>query len=156
TRLLRARAWAGLDPRAPCLTAPGTVTVVVLAGLPASHPEPTDALLDTVARFLNRRRELGTRLRVVGPAYVDVTIAATVVTSPSAAAATVQGAGADELRSFFDPVRGGPAGLGWPFGRDVYRTEILQRLDRVAGVDHVESLALSGGGETGCDNVCVP
>jgi hypothetical protein len=30
------------------------------------------------------------------------------------------------LNAFLDPRTGGPDGLGWPFGRDVYRSEILQ------------------------------
>jgi Baseplate J-like protein len=45
---------------------------------------------------------------------------------------------------------------GWPFGRDVFRTEILQVIDGVAGVDHVLSMELSGdGGAPQCGNLCV-
>jgi hypothetical protein len=45
---------------------------------------------------------------------------------------------------------------GWPFGRDVYRAEILQVIDGVAGVDNVLSLELSGnGGPAQCGNLCV-
>jgi hypothetical protein len=45
---------------------------------------------------------------------------------------------------------------GWPFGRDVYRSEILQVIDGVAGVDNVLSLELIGdGGAAECGNLCV-
>ena len=50
------------------------------------------------------------------------------------------------LQTFLDPLIGGPAGLGWPFGRDVYRAEILQQLDIVPGVDHVDTLELVAAG----------
>ena len=42
-----------------------------------------------------------------------------------------------------NPVTGGPSGRGWPFGRAVHRSEVLQLLDQVAGVDHVDGLVLS-------------
>jgi len=45
---------------------------------------------------------------------------------------------------------------GWPFGRSVYRAEVLQVIRSVAGVDHVESLELSGDGAAPtCGNLCV-
>ena len=50
------------------------------------------------------------------------------------------------LDDFLDPLRGGPEGCGWPFGRDVYRSEVLQVIDGVQGVDCVSELALRGDG----------
>ena len=56
--------------------------------------------------------------------------------------------------SRLDPRQGGPDGRGWPFGRDVYRSEILQLIDGVTGVDHVLELTLSAGsGEPSCGNL---
>jgi hypothetical protein len=49
-----------------------------------------------------------------------------------------------------------PPPPGWPFGRDVYRAEVLQLIDGVAGVDSVTRLEMAiEGGEAGCGNVCV-
>ena len=45
-------------------------------------------------------------------------------------------------------------GRGWPFGRDVYRTEIMTVAGKVPGVDLVTDVVL--GGEDGCSNLCVP
>ncbi len=42
----------------------------------------------------------------------------------------------------FHPLTGGPERTGWPFGRDVYRAEVLQTIDEVPGVDYVEALEL--------------
>jgi hypothetical protein len=156
-RVLRASAWGATDPRDECLQAPGTVTVVVLAGLPRSHPEPTDDLLDAVWRYLNRRRVIGTRLRVIGPTYVDVAVDVRTAAVPGADPAVVTGQIRSALTRFLDPLAGGPAERGWPFGRDLYRSEILELVDGVPGVDHVIELTFtSAGADSGCANVCIP
>ncbi len=49
------------------------------------------------------------------------------------------------LEEFFNPVTGGPdrdAEAGWPFGRDVYVSEVFQVIEETEGVEHVESLNL--------------
>jgi hypothetical protein len=62
----------------------------------------------------------------------------------------------DALNSFFDPLKGGPEHTGWPFGRDVFRSEVMQVIDEVAGVDHVLSLALIAEGcAPQCGNLCL-
>lgn len=156
TGVLRAHAWAGVDPSYPTESAPGTVTVVVVPGLPAGRPEPTPELLCVLRRYLAPRRTLGTRLLVVGPSYREVSVTASVTARRGADPVRVQASVSTHLRTFLDPLIGGPAGLGWPFGRDVYRAEILQQLDIVPGVDHVDSLELTAPGtEPGCGNVCV-
>jgi predicted phage baseplate assembly protein len=156
TGVLRAHAWAGVDPAYPTWSAPGTVTVVVVPGLPIGRPEPTPELLGVIRAYLAPRRTLGTRLLVVGPAYREVSVTATVTAVRGADPDRVRTSVLTRLQTFLDPLTGGPAGLGWPFGRDVYRAEILQQLDIVPGVDHVDTLELvAGGTEPGCGNVCV-
>jgi predicted phage baseplate assembly protein len=151
----RARAFGDLDGRLPSLHAPGTVTVVIVAGLPRARPTPSPALLDDVATALARRKTLGTRLVVVGPGYVEVDVAATLRPRRGSDPMRVRTHALERLRAFIDPLHGGPAGRGWPFGRDVHRTEILSLLDSVTGVDAVDALTLAGpDGET-CARVCV-
>ncbi|MGE0441811.1 MAG: baseplate J/gp47 family protein [Gemmatimonadales bacterium] len=157
TRVTRARAWANLDPNLPCLDAEGTVTVVIVPSLPRGRPVPGRGLIRTVRRYLERRRVLGTRLLVVGPEYLTVEVRATVRAHRTADAGQVASRIRLALDEFLDPLRGGPAGLGWPFGRDVYRSEILSVIDGVAGVDHVRTCSLVGGGRPArCENLCVP
>jgi hypothetical protein len=157
TRIARARAWAQLDPDVPDAIAPGTITVVVVPRLPRGRPSPSAGLLRTVRRYLDRRRILCTRLVVVGPHYLEITVRATVRLLPSGDPARVGDEVRAALNRFLDPLLGGPAGLGWPFGRDVYRSEILQAIDRVPGVDHVLALSLvADDRDPQCDNVCVP
>ena len=65
--------------------------------------------------------------------------------------------GTSALNRFLDPLNGGPEYKGWPFGRDVYRSEILQVVDQVRGVDHVLELTISADGRAvACGNLCVP
>ena len=46
--------------------------------------------------------------------------------------------------------------LAGPFGRDVYRSEILQVIDGVPGVDYVSKLELTEDqGGTICGNLCI-
>jgi predicted phage baseplate assembly protein len=156
TRIRRARAWAGIDPRYPGLQAPGTVTLVVVPELPRRAPRPGPGLLREVRAYLERHRLVGTRLAVVGPRYATLTVKATVRALAGADPEWVRREVVARLDTLLDPLRGGPRGAGWPFGRDVYRAEILQAIDGVSGVDHVLTLSLlDGSGVEQWGNVCV-
>jgi predicted phage baseplate assembly protein len=156
TCLARVAARANLHPAFPCFKAPGLVTVIVLPYLPAGRPEASPGLLRAVRSYLGPRRVLGTGLLVVGPSYVPVTVHAQVRPRAAADPAAVQTAILASLQHFFDPLLGGPEGKGWPFGRDVYRSEVLQVIDETPGVDHVASLELLGADcEPSCGNLCL-
>ncbi len=157
TQVARARAWAGIDPTYPCLQAPGTVTVVIVPHLlPQARPMPSPGLIRAVKHYLNRRRVVGTRLVVVAPTYIQVAVRAKVKAKSGANVSRVQEDILKSLNRFLDPLIGGTEEKGWPFGRDVYRAEILQLIDGVAGVDHVLFLELvADGADPQCDNLCV-
>lgn len=40
------------------------------------------------------------------------------------------------------PLTGGPEGQGWPFGRDVFLSDVAAVLEAVSGVDYVQTLNL--------------
>ncbi len=156
TCLARAAVKANLDPRYPCLQAPGTTTVVLLPKSKAAQPQPSAGLRRAVQQYLNRRRIIGSRLMVVGPTYTQVTVQARVQRQTQASQARVQAAVVQALDDFFSPLHGGPDKTGWPFGRDVYRSEVMQVIDGVAGVENVISLELvADGGEPACGNLCL-
>jgi hypothetical protein len=46
------------------------------------------------------------------------------------------------LFSFLNPLIGGPDGTGWPFGRDLFVSDIMAALLAVPGVDFVRSVKL--------------
>jgi hypothetical protein len=148
----RANLYAGLD----CFEALGVVTVIVVPDMPIPMPPPSDGLLAAVRAYLNPRRVIGTRIEVVPPGYLQVSVNATVQSGKGQNQARLQQAIIAALNAFLDPLIGGPDGTGWPFGRDVYETEILQILAQTPGVDHVNSLVLAPTGCTPqCGNICV-
>ncbi len=155
-RLARAAARADFDPSVPCFVSPGVVTVIVLPSLPRHRPVPSAGLLRTVASYLGRRRVIGTRVEVVGPTYLEVAVRAQVRAYPGVQRAALQQRLTAAIDGFFDPLTGGPDGTGWPFGREVYRSEVLQVLDETPGVDCVLALSLvPAGGAPVCGNVCL-
>ncbi|HSA51014.1 MAG TPA: hypothetical protein VLH10_13040 [Yinghuangia sp.] len=157
TRISRVRAFAETDPRLPGLRAAGCVTVVVVPWLPRTRPEPTDGLLRAVRRHLAGLRTVGTRFFVTGPRYLVVHAEVSVALLPGADPAAVAAGVRAALDSFLHPVTGGPHGTGWPFGRDVYRAEVMGVVDAVPGVDHVTALALrADDGPPVCGGLCVP
>lgn len=50
---------------------------------------------------------------------------------------TARTAAIKELKKYFAPLKAGEDGQGWPFGRNVYVSEIYQLLDKLPGVDYV-------------------
>jgi hypothetical protein len=156
TQVRRARAWSNLHPGYPCQRAAGVVTVVVVPELPRQRPQPSQGLLGAVRCYLEWRRIVTTRIEVVGPSYVTVSVQAQVRRRTGVDSARLRAAIVKALNRFLDPLCGGPEGEGWPFGRDVYRSEILQVIDNVPGVDYVHALTLRGDrGKPSCGNLCV-
>jgi predicted phage baseplate assembly protein len=156
-RIARVRAWTDRDPRYPGTVAPGAMAVVVVPHLPAGAPYPTEGLLTWAQAYLDARRVVCTRPVVTGPTYLPVTVSATVTPLAGSTPDGVRQAVLAALAGFLHPLTGGPSGRGWPFGRDVYRSEVLQVIATTPGVDHVRDLDLVGAdGEPTCGNLCVP
>jgi Baseplate J-like protein len=143
TFVARARAWPDTSPAFPGLHATGVVTVTILPEMPVAQPQPSAGLLNAVKRYLDRRRIICTRIELAGPTYVVITVTASVQALTGANANVVQNAILAALQGFLNPLTGGPAGLGWPFGRSVYNAEILELIGNVQGVDYVNSLAMT-------------
>lgn len=155
-RLARVTARANFHPSFASYKAPGLVTVIVLPFLPTKRPLPSVGLLSKVKAHLNHYRIIGTRIEVIPPNYVEVTVRAQVQARAGTSTTKVRLRVTDALRSFFDPLAGGPDGVGWPFGRDVYRSEVMQVISDVDVVDHVITLVFVGeDGEPTCGDVCV-
>ncbi|MEU2258418.1 putative baseplate assembly protein [Nocardia xishanensis] len=154
-RLARAEARANAHPGFPCRTAPGVVTVLVLPHLPADRPVPSPGLRRAVAAYLNRRRVIGTRVEVAEPEYVHVTVRATVHAATGTPTAGLTDAVRAALDGFLHPLTGGPDGIGWPFGRDVHRSEVLAVIGAVPGIAHVLALELVSDGQVSCADVCI-
>jgi hypothetical protein len=127
------------DPTAANNT-PGHVSIVIL---PSSQSLsdlpllPSAALIQAVESYLEPRRLLTTKVHVVAPRYLTIRVQMTLMLKADALEAEVSSRANQALRDFFDPLRGGVDGQGWPFGRSIYVSELYQLLDRLPGVDYV-------------------
>jgi predicted phage baseplate assembly protein len=156
TQIARVKAHANLNPAFDCYRAPGLIAVLIVPASDAARPTPSSALRETVRRYLERRRIIGMRVEVFGPQYLDVTVRAQVKAFANTDMEEVRRRVIDALNRFLHPLRGGPDGTGWPFGRDVHRSEVFQVIDQTEGVDHVLSMALVVANcKPQCGNVCL-
>jgi predicted phage baseplate assembly protein len=127
---------------------PGTVELLLVPLLPRDHPRTTEALQPTpelvqdVSAYLNERRLLGTQLVVDGAAYLGVRVEATVIVEPIADAEAVRRQVATKLSDYLDPLVGGADGQGWPFGRDLYLSEVQSVVQSVPGVRFAEDVTM--------------
>jgi len=96
------------------------------------------------------------RLGVIGPTYLPIGVAATVVPRLTGEAGIVEGRVRATLERFLHPLTGGPEGSGWPFGRDVFISDLAAVLERVEGVDYVRDLDLLLNGTPRGAQVSVP
>jgi baseplate J-like protein len=154
TRIARVRAWASRSALFPCVDAEGVVTVVIIPFVPEPQPQPSPGLLAAVRDYLDLRRMICMRLEVVGPSYVSIAVHAKVTVAVGVSASAIQSAIVAVLDAFLDPLQGGPRGLGWPFGRSVYRAEILEKMAAVPGVDFITGVTLvADAGQPQCGDI---
>ncbi|MDB4881912.1 MAG: hypothetical protein JWL95_678 [Gemmatimonadetes bacterium] len=138
--------------------APGWVTVKIVPQSADPRPMPSFELRQQVQRSLAQRAPaaIARHIAVIPPTYLAVGVQAVLAPVDASAAgpvlATVQAA----LRSFLHPLTGGPEGEGWPFGRDVFISDVASLLESIAGVDYVETLTLLLDGTPVGDHVSVP
>jgi predicted phage baseplate assembly protein len=101
-----------------------------------------EEVLQRVVDYLDERRTIGARVLVQPPNYVGVTIVARLRARAKADPRGLEHDALAALYGYFHPVRGGPDGDGWPFGRAVVGGEVYAVLQRLAGVDFVEEVRL--------------
>jgi predicted phage baseplate assembly protein len=125
--------------------APGWVTLILVPHSIDPQPEPSYELKQEVAAYIAERApaaiESG-RISVIPPNYLLVGVSALVAAQQIDQSGIVKTAVVAALNQFFHPLYGGPDGLGWPFGRSVYLSDVAKLLEGTAGVDYVQQLEL--------------
>jgi hypothetical protein len=119
---------------------PGHVSVIIV---PDEGLQPDDTLLQSVRDHLEPRRLVSTRTHVVGPIYAPVGAEILLARRPDMPSADLRTLVVGALEGFLDPRTGGTEGAGWPFGRNVYVSELYELLEGIAGVDYVPDLVVS-------------
>jgi hypothetical protein len=105
------------------------------------------ALQKNLWLFFDQRRLLTTQHHIVSPEFVFMTVQTTLRLQEGASAKEMRQAATAKLLQFFDPLQGGYARQGWPFGRNVYRSEVYELLDNLPGVDYVQTVILQQQGD---------
>lgn len=133
------------DATAFTVPQPGHISVVIVpqetsktVDSPEQSPIPHPELITAVRQYLEPRRLLTTQVHVARPRYVPIRVRVTLFLKPDAVNRALCRDVMDRLRTFFHPIQGGLDGQGWPFGRNIYVSEIYELLDQHPGVDYVE------------------
>ncbi|MGA1794871.1 MAG: putative baseplate assembly protein [bacterium] len=135
--------------RAQCVPAaqPGIVELIIIPKEVTVSEEvgkvfPTEALLRKVYMYIDKRRLLTTRLSVRGPEYLGFAVHVTVKMRAGFTKKEVQPEIERFLKEYFDPLRGGEDGTGWPLGRDIYVYEIAHQVRQSLKVAYVTDVKL--------------
>ncbi len=142
-----AKASSSSIARTKCLIEENRLTVIVIPDSDEDKPMQSGGLIDVVSGYLAKRMAASFSsddLSIRGPVYFDVSITADVVPTTMEGAAILEKRIVDALKGYLHPLRGGPYGKGWSFGRSVQISDIYALIEGTPGVDHVETLKIEG------------
>jgi Baseplate J-like protein len=122
---------------------PGHISIVIVPHSTEPAPQPSEQLRQAVWDYLDPRRVLTTRHHVVGPVYVPVSAEMLIARQADVSAEDLRHQVVAGLEGFLRPLSGGVDGDGWPFGRDIYVSELYERLEGILGVDYIPDIVLS-------------
>jgi predicted phage baseplate assembly protein len=144
--------------RALCITSedtsvqrlsPGTVRLLLVPWVKDSDGYITNdelRLLPTVQEevqlYLDRRRLLATRLELMAPEYIWVSIKIQVQAKTEASTQQVTADIEDSLCRYINPLCGGPEGNGWPFGRSLSLSDVHAAIQYVENIDYIKDVQL--------------
>ncbi|MCJ7701503.1 MAG: putative baseplate assembly protein, partial [Anaerolineales bacterium] len=128
---------------------PGQVFVLVIPSLPSPQGrlEPDqlklkDEHIIALTDFLNERRLLTVRLDVRPPAYYWVAVKVQLHPAPGENKSEVESQVLARLNRFLNPLTGGQEGKGWPFGRDLFLSDVYQCLQGIPNVHFIRSVEM--------------
>lgn len=122
---------------------PGHVSVIIVPHSEDLAPQPPPQLRQTVWDYLASRRVLTTRHHIVGPVYAPTNVEMLIARRADVRAEDLRDQVVKALEDFLHPLTGGPDGGGWPFGRDIYVSQLYELLEGIPGVNYVPDIALS-------------
>lgn len=128
---------------------PQTVT----SAITSSNPQPSAAQISALFGFLDERRMLTAKLHVTGPIYAHVSAQLVIARNSDAVDSDLITAINASLASLLNPLPS-DTGDGWPFGHDVFVSEVYETLDQIAGIDFVTDVMLNSSCTPG-DDKCV-
>ena len=143
--IVRTRALVISGSTAADVYPPDTFTSVIV--VPATAPSPAGVDLRQAAFELLRASCLiATDVKVREASYTPLSVVVTIAADSTSHLnnAEINANVVNALATFLDPLLGGSAGTGWPFGRSIFRSELYQVIQAIKGVDYVRELLLNG------------
>ncbi len=142
--------------RVKCLAAapgsgvpPGQVYVLVVPRLPnpRGYLSPEDLQvppqdLAALEAYLDERRLLTTRLEIRPPAYTWAAVEVQLRPAPDADPRRVERLVLQRLYAYLNPLTGGAQGTGWPFGRELFLSDVYQCLQSLPDVLFTRNVSL--------------
>ena len=139
---------------------PGWVTLLIIPESEEPRPWPSFGLREHVRKFIEARAPAdlaaAAQIYVTGPQYLEIDIDVTLAPLTLDVAGEVESATREALGKFFHPLHGGPEGIGWALGRDVFISDVTSVIERVKGVDYVKELYLLREGTLQGERIDVP
>ena len=121
--------------------------VVVWPSADLLHPDapvPDRPCSSAVCAQLDARRLVTTELYVVPPTYHQIAVSVGVHAQPGYSGKAVCNWVETVLRQYLSPLPPyGPAGSGWPLGRQVFGPELMAVALQVEGIDYLEPVQLA-------------
>lgn len=120
--------------------APPPQTVAAAIANPSS-PQPSAEQISALFSYLDERRMLTTRLHVVGPFYAHVSAQLVIARNRDVLDNELTATINEKLADLLNPLPSDER-AGWPFGRDVFVSEIYEVLETIPGIDFVTDVML--------------
>lgn len=122
----------------------GRVSLIIVPDSDEPRPCPSLELRRSVKDYLSERAPSALarseRIVVRPPDYVTVGVQAEIFVTTLEQAAAAESGARNKLTEFLHPVRGGPDGKGWDFGRPISKSDVFAVLERIPDIDRVENL----------------
>jgi len=143
--LAKVKCLAGINDKSEAES--GWISVVIVPQGASDRPLPSLGLKRQVLGYLRERASAVAtapgRLRVTGPAYIEVTVTATIVAVSFDSVPLLEREAARRIKAYLHPLTGGIDGRGWPFGTLPALSDFYALLEGLPYADHVERLSMT-------------
>lgn len=122
-----------------------TVSVVVVPYMEAEKPRADAKLLDIVRTYLEDYRLITTRVEVINPIYIDISVKCIIVTDD--ADSFDKNLIINQINEYLTPIKEGKVNLNYQIGSIVNIGEIFKIISGYSKVKYIKKLWLDGKGE---------
>lgn len=133
--------------RAKVFVSSSKVDVVIIPEY-KNLPENEKLIIEPVKKYLEPRRLIGTVVEVKLAEYTKINLKITIACKSYAQPETVKASVREAVNTYFDSIKGGPEGKGWPYGRNLMVYELFHVIERIDGVKYVSEVSAKSESES--------